>query len=642
MLQLSQNQILYGSNNTLPQQVPLRAGALTALFENGTLRHIKLGNTIILHQIYAALRDQDWGTITGELENLSIDVRDDSFDISFTSHHQQDHIDFEWTATITGNSSGTIRFHFDGQVNSSFDRNRLGFCVLHPTNCAGQVCIIEHVDGSITDSEFPEFISPHQPFFDIRAITHQVDGVDIRILMEGDTFEMEDQRNWTDASFKTYCTPLGLPFPVTVSQGDRIQQTITVNLEGNIQTSANNTKPPLEIHIHDKVLGTIPPIGLGLPESIPELSDLQAKRLSALHLSHFRVDIYLQDSSWEFELAKASEQATQLNCQLEIAVHLTDDAENQLLALKQFIDDQSLAVARWIIFHENEKSTTTQWVELARQYLGSAPIGAGTNHFFTELNRERPPTDAIDFAVYSVNPQVHAFDNLSLVETLAVQAENVKTARQFCGDKPIVVSPITLKMRSNPNATGDPPPVPDGELPPQVDERQMSLFGACWTLGSLKYNVESQVESITYYETIGWRGVMEGSQTPPLPEKFPSIADAVFPMYHVIADIRELRDAKVIHSQSSDNLQVDVLAVDKEERKTILIANMSPHEQVVKLNIPDGIYYIRRLNSENTLDAMTNPDAYRAMADDSITIADGSRSLSLLAYEYIRLQQEQA
>jgi len=33
------------------------------------------------------------------------------------------------------------------------------------------------------------------------------------ISFEGDVFETEDQRNWTDASFKTYCPPLRLPYP---------------------------------------------------------------------------------------------------------------------------------------------------------------------------------------------------------------------------------------------------------------------------------------------------------------------------------------------------------------------------------------------------------------------------------------------
>ena len=52
-------------------------------------------------------------------------------------------------------------------------------------------------------------------------------------------------------------------------------------------------------------------------------------------------------------------------------------------------------------------------------------------------------------------------------------------------------------MRHTPYASAAPPPVPAGELPPQVDVRQMSLFGAGWTLGSLKYLAESGVSSAT-------------------------------------------------------------------------------------------------------------------------------------------------
>ena len=46
----------------------------------------------------------------------------------------------------------------------------------------------------------------------------------------GDVFEMEDQRNWTDASYKTYCTPLALPFPVEIPEGARISQSVTLTL----------------------------------------------------------------------------------------------------------------------------------------------------------------------------------------------------------------------------------------------------------------------------------------------------------------------------------------------------------------------------------------------------------------------------
>ncbi len=39
---------------------------------------------------------------------------------------------------------------------------------------------------------------------------------------------MEDQRNWTDASYKTYSTPLALPFPVEIRAGETVEQTVTL------------------------------------------------------------------------------------------------------------------------------------------------------------------------------------------------------------------------------------------------------------------------------------------------------------------------------------------------------------------------------------------------------------------------------
>src|SRR5258707_15141553 len=65
----------------------------------------------------------------------------------------------------------------------------------------------------------------------MRAISHQVaPGVSAEVRFEGDIFEMEDQRNWTDASYKTYCTPLGLPFPAKVEKGARVKQAVTFTL----------------------------------------------------------------------------------------------------------------------------------------------------------------------------------------------------------------------------------------------------------------------------------------------------------------------------------------------------------------------------------------------------------------------------
>ena len=53
------------------------------------------------------------------------------------------------------------------------------------------------------ETQLPDLIEPWQPFKSIRAITHSVRPGVRECRMEGDMFEMEDQRNWSDASYKT-------------------------------------------------------------------------------------------------------------------------------------------------------------------------------------------------------------------------------------------------------------------------------------------------------------------------------------------------------------------------------------------------------------------------------------------------------
>jgi len=95
----------------------------------------------------------------------------------------------------------------------------------------------------------------------------------------------------------------------------------------------------------------------------------------------------------------------------------------------------------------------------------------------------------------------------------------------------------------------------------QVDPRQMSLFGAGWTAGSVKYLCESGAASLTYYETSGWRGVIELESGAPLPERFRSLPGGVFPLYHVLADVGEFAGGEVIPSESSEPLRVEGLVL---------------------------------------------------------------------------------
>ncbi len=185
-------------------------------------------------------------------------------------------------------------------------------------------------------------------------------------------------------------------------------------------------------------------------------------------------------------------------------------APEDLRAFGRSVDHQILQSC--LIFHSQESSTSEQWLELAAGLLAQTAIVGGTNANFTELNRHRPTTRFP--TAFSLNPQVHAFDDLSLIENLEGQPEVIQSARQFCGTG-LYVSPVTLRPRSNPAADTLPHEASD-RLPFSVDPRQRTLFGAAWTVGSLaRLFPASGIESLTYYEAIGWKGVMESEQGHP-------------------------------------------------------------------------------------------------------------------------------
>ncbi|NWG15306.1 MAG: hypothetical protein HXY41_01600 [Chloroflexi bacterium] len=623
----SQTILYYGSPDPLPEPVTLQAGPLTLTYEDGSLRYIRLGSREVLRQIYAAVRDHNWGTVPGSLSDVQMDVRRDSFAIRYRSEHRRGDLHFVWTGALTGAPDGTITFEFDGQALSTFRRNRIGFCVLHPMTCAGQPCTIEDVNGHISESAFPLHIAPHQPFFDLRAITHEVaPGVRAEVRMEGDTFEMEDQRNWTDASFKTYCTPLELPFPVTVEAGTVIRQAVTLRLIGS-PPALSADAADLTFTLSDEA-APLPPLGLGIAGHGQPLTDKETARLKALNLAHLRADVRPWLPDWVDSFRQAAAEAAAISAALEIALHLTDNAEAELTTFRALLDELQPAIARILVFRRGEKSTRAGWVNLVRQKLDEwakrAPVGAGTDAFFTELNRERPPVDEADFVTYSLNGTVHAVDNASVTETLATQAETVRSARAFANGLPVVISPVTFKMRWNPNATAPEPATPPGELPPQVDARQMSLYGAGWTVGSIKYLAESGAASLTYYETTGWRGVMETAAGSPAPDKFRSIPGGVFPMYHVFADVGELRGGQVIAGTSSDLLIVDGLALRKDGRTRLLLVNFTRHEQAARLPGLAGMWRLQLLDETSAENAMRDPEGWRAMSGQPVEAgADG-------------------
>ena len=623
---ISPYQWWYGRDEPPLESRLLRAGPVTARLVGRDLRNVRFGGTEIAQRIYVAVRDRNWDTIPGEVSDLTVEQEDDRFTVRFTVTHRQHDIDWVWRGEILGEPDGTISYAMDATAGADMTYKLIGLNVHHGMReYVGRPCRGMTPDGPIADA-FPTEVAPQLiadetevPIFPpVESLTADLaDDVSVRFDFEGDTFEFEDQRNWTDASFKSQSYPPRRGGFNTIRAGERVWQKVTITPTGTPPPVARDG--PIRVELGDSAIGdALPPIGLGMASHGGKLSPREVDLLRSLRLDHLRTDLRLADPGYPAELARAIAAAKQLGCGLELALHLTDDAENELADLASRLD--GARVDRVLVFHTNELATDPRWVALARERLReqapNALFAGGTNANFCELNRFRPAGSPQDGIVYSINPQIHAFDELSLAENIAGQAETVRTARAYGGGRPVVVSPVTFKQRFNAVATGEQPEPAPGELPPQVDPRQMSLFGAGWTVGSLHRLLESGVAAATYFETTGWRGVIQGDEPPAAPERFPSRAGMVFPLYHVFADLAEWKDGQLIPSQSSDPLAVETLAMTDESGLHLLVANLTPHPQTVTIDALSGRNVaLRRLNAETAKRRRFEPERFRSRTE---------------------------
>src|SRR6185295_2843754 len=104
------------------------------------------------------------------------------------------------------------------------------------------------------------------------------------------------------------------------------------------------------------------------------------------------------------------------------------------------------------------------------------------------------------------------------------------------------------------------------------------------------------VASVTYYETSGWRGVLEQGRGSPEPALFRSIAGGVFPLYHVLADFGEFAGGAVIPARSSDPLRIDGVVLHKDHKNRLLLANLSRKSLTAKVTALGGTVRVRMLD----------------------------------------------
>jgi hypothetical protein len=634
-----------------PAAQEVRAGRLTALLDGVDLRYLRIDGVEIVRRVYVAVRDEVWNTIPGTFSDFVYDIAPDRFSVSFRGQHRYQAIDYAWTGRLAGTADGVVTCSMDGVANGPFRYCKIGFNVHHPPQQRGRPYVANTPDGPFS-GVLPELIEPQRLVdgaltamfapYDALRIEHDP-GLTVRFEFAGDLFEMQDHRNWTDGNYKSYGTPLAIPWPMDAQQGQAMRQSVRVWAEGHPATPrvAGDTR----IDIESSGTHRLPAIGLGMPSHGLPHSPRETARLRALRPDHLRADLYLDKPEWTDLLQRAVESAEELGAALELAVFLTENAQSELRGLAAQLAGSQVTVARVLVFYGGKGfstgtgATPGRWVELARQELAAVAPGAsfagGTNQFFAEINRGHPEIEAMDAVVYSINPQVHACESLALVENLEAQFDTVTTARSFCGDRAIVISPVTLAARNGPYPAG--PPAAGG-IPPQVDVRQASLLSAGWTAASIKYLAESDVTSITYYETTGWRGVIETDAGSPH-TGFPSKPGEAFPMYHVFADVAEWKGGNVLPTRSSEPLLAEAIAVRHQNRIHLIVANLMARPQQLTVGpITTTQVTLRMLDETTSRSARSEPESFRSSGTRR-PVEGGRVALQLAPYAIARLDE---
>ena len=624
---------LFGTEQPVEPPVTLSAGALTAELDAGGLRYIRLGGKEVLRGVAFLVRDQNWGTYNAAITNLKVDNGTDSFAVSYDAECRDAAQAFRYSARITGHANGTLEFTATGEAVSDFATNRTGFVVLHALDgVVGAPVTVEHTDGRIVDSTFPDVIDPSCPFQDVRALTHEIaPGVRASVRMEGDAFEMEDHRNWMDASYKTYVRPLALPWPYTIPKGEVTEQRVRITIEGSVSApSVLSGRPKVEVSIGATLPHALPRLGLAVPAEHADAALAKADLIASVKPAHLVC---------HFDARKGCDVATMVAYRdlaqavgtepvLEAVVPCIDAdgkpsadlgiLRRDLAVVADAARAADLSFAHVAISPSTDLKCTLPgsvfppapgWPDLmsaARAAFPGVRIGSGMFSYFTELNRKRPPADLLDFICHSGCPIVHAGDDVSVTETLEALPSQYKSVRAFGGGKPYWIFPTAISMRDNPYGSA-PAENPDNirQAMNRVDPRERGMIGAAWYAGYLAHAARAGVDAVTLAAVAGPSGVIYTVQDHAQPW-FDGGEAAVLPSFHVFAGYLA-RPGKVHATSSSDGRAVQALAVTGSDGVHLTLVNLTGEDIEVAVNGVNSASEVIFLDETTFADACQNP-----------------------------------
>jgi D-apionolactonase len=437
--------------------------------------------------------------------------------------------------------------------------------------------------------------------------------------MEGDTFEMEDQRNWTDASYKTYVRPLALPWPYTLAKGERISQRVALTVTASFNAALPRRSERVGLSFA-RTGAMVPPLGFGLdPKDIDETLRAAGRlRLAGPHQIILSYDPGLGHDA--ITLARLVEAGSAVGGELwlEAVVRSLDGFEEEIAELGRTVKALGSPFRTILVSPAPDLKCTlpgSPWpacpslanvYTAARQAFQNARLGGGMFSFFTELNRKRPPVDLLDLVTFTSSAIFHAGDDRSATEGLESLPAIAKTVRSFIQDRPYHVGPSAIGMRANPY--GEAPTLNPANIRQAgngMDPRQRGLLCAAWTVGYFAHFVRGGASAVTLGAGVGDFGLLHTKG--PYAKPWYDETGGFYPVFHVFKGLSALCGQTSIDVQTSRRRIVQAVGSVVDGEKQVFVANLTGQDQEIEL--PEtSMQRVSLLDQHSFVAASQDPD----------------------------------
>lgn len=493
---------LFGTDELPLALEPVDLGPLSFLASETAVRGIAWRGGELVRSIDYPIRDGGWGTLATRTLARS-GGREAGGGYRYRRSFETEEGSVGGQFGLDADAAGRLTLHLVLTIRRDVRLCRAGFTLLHPiAGLAGEKLTVVKPDGTTLETVFPLLIAPAQPATEIAGLRYAVGGSTVAIAMAGDLFEMEDQRNWTDASYKTYGVTGTFPFAFEARAGERIEQTLTLRFSGAGRAPAAAGQQSLRL-----ARGAderFPELALAVEAGWPAEADLPASLAGLRRL--VRLDL-----RQTLDLAAVGLPGGAAPVDLELIV-ADDMAEGQrqmqgladALAGIGVVPEHVMALpAAYLRSYQPNGQWPTgaspaEASAAARWAFPHARIGGGVLTNFTELNRCRPEPGGIDYLTHGTAAIVHAADDLSVFQTLEALPQVFASARAMAPGKSYRLGLTAIGTRSNPYGAGLTKNPAGRRLPmTDADPRTGSLFGAAWLVGIAAATAAAGIELLT-------------------------------------------------------------------------------------------------------------------------------------------------